>query len=173
MLYTFSMHDKQLIQRSNQGLIAQVVTTGVIALLIVIFGTLFFSAAFSWTQTEGKISVLLLWFFIFGGWAFTSLKSWLSWKAQFYEIGPESLVVHVKAGMWGSAQTMYRYESFISTRMVQGFWGKRFGFGDVYISIPKMENGVILRDIADPTVQLSGIQKKMEERSAGAGSLIN
>jgi hypothetical protein len=167
------MQDTQHIQRSSQGLVAQVLTTGVLALLILIFGTLFFSAVFGWTPTEGKLSILLLWIFIVGGWSIAALKLWFSWRAQFYEIGTESLIVHVKAGMWGTAQTIYRYESFISIRMVQGYWGKRFGFGDVYITIPKMENDVVLRDVVDPAGQLSGIQARMAERASASSSLIN
>jgi hypothetical protein len=102
------MEQRQLIKRSKQGLIAQLATTGILALLILLFGTWFFSTVFGWTPTNGKLSIIALWVFIVGGWTITSLKLWLSWRAQFYEIGPESLIVHVKAGMLGTAQTIYR-----------------------------------------------------------------
>lgn len=162
-----------LLKRSSDGLWAQIITGGILALLLALASTFVLNFLFGWTPNQGQVFKVLAWFMIVGGWAITSLKQWGSWKGNRYEIGPEAIKVYFKAGMWGSSQVLYRYESIISVRMVQGFWGKRFGFGDVYITIPKLEKDVILRDITDPAKQLADLQARMSERTASTHALIN
>jgi hypothetical protein len=57
-------------------------------------------------------------------------------------------------------------------RMTQGFLGKRFGYGDVRIKIPMIENEVVMNDIENPVAQLAEVQKRVGERGANSQSLI-
>lgn len=166
------MEQPVLIRRSPKGLWAQITTIGVLALLLFIFISWLISLLFGWTASQGAGLKSLTFIFFLGAWLVTSFKLWGDWKIKRYEITPDSIIVHAKAGQWGSAQTIYRYESIISVKMTQGFWGKKFNFGDVRLTIPKLDGDVVMNDIENPIEQLSELQKRMGERSAGTHNLI-
>ena len=167
------MEETTTLRRSSSGLRAQIITTGVLALILALFSDWVLSKLFGWTPNEGGLFVTIAWIVIIGGWAITALRMWFSWKAKRYEINKDAIIVYASAGKWGSSQTLYRYESIISLRMTQGFWGKRFGYGDVRITIPKIDQEVILYDIEEPAKQLAELQARLNERSVGAHALIN
>ncbi len=167
------MEDKVLLKRSPKGLQAQIIMSGVATLLIALLATWLIAKLFGWTPNEGTFLKTITWVFLVGAWAITSLRLWATWRIKRYEIAKDALVVHAKAGKFGTSQTVYRYESIISLRTTQGFLGKRFGYGDVRISIPKLENEVVMNDIENPVEQLAEVQKRMGERSGGTHSLIN
>jgi hypothetical protein len=166
------MEQKAVLKRSPKGLQAQIITSGILALLLALVSNWVLDKLFGWTPNEGGIIKTIALVVIIGGWAITSLKLWLDWKVKLYEITKDALIVHAKAGKWGSSQTIYRYESIISIRMSQGFWGKRYNFGDVFITIPKIDKEVVMNDIQDPLEQLTEVQQRMNERGAGAQALV-
>lgn len=166
------MEEKVLLKRSSKGLQAQVIISGVATLLIALLATWLIAKLFGWTPNEGGILKTLTWVILIGAWAFSSLKLWSDWRIKRYEIAKDALVVHAKAGKWGSSQTIYRYESIISIRMTQGFLGKRFGYGDVRLTIPKLDGEVIMNDIEDPLTQLEEVQKRIGEKTSAHSSLV-
>ena len=166
------MEEKTLLKRSSKGLKAQVIALGIAALLLAILTTLLTSILFSWTPNQGRILITIIWIFFIGGWGFTALKLWMDWNVKRYEIAKDAFIVHAKAGRWGTSQTIYRYESIISLKMTQGFLGKRYGFGDVHIAIPKLEGEVVMNDIDHPLEQLQEVQKRIGERTTGQDTLI-
>ena len=165
--------DKTLLVRSKKGLHTQVIVSGILALILVIFAYWIIGKLFSWTPGDGQFLQTLSLVFILGSWAISSLKLWSDWNIKKYEITDEAFIVHAKAGKWGSSQTIYRYESIISIKMTQGFWGKRNNYGDVRITIPKLDKDVVMNDIENPLEQLAEVQKRINDRSAGSHSLIN
>jgi membrane protein YdbS with pleckstrin-like domain len=167
------MEDKILLKRSSKGLQAQIIATGIAAVLIALLATWLISKLFGWTPNEGSFLKALTWIILIGAWAVMSLKLWFEWNIKRYEIAKDALIVHAKAGKFGTSQTVYRYESIISIRMTQGFLGKRFGYGDVRLTIPKLDGEVVMNDIENPVEQLAEVQKRMGERSGGTHSLIN
>lgn len=167
------MEDKVLIRRSSKGLQAQIILTGITAVLIALLATWLIGKLFGWTPNEGTWLKSATWILLLLTWAFMSVKLWFAWNIKRYEIAKDALIVHAKAGKFGTSQTVYRYESIISIRMTQGFLGKRFGYGDVRITIPKIDGEVVMSDIENPVAQLAEVQKRMGERSGGAHSLIN
>lgn len=165
--------DRTLIRRSEAGLKSQLFTTGAIALVLAIIGTVLLRLFFKNTPNGGWLLVFITWILFIIAWGMQAFKAWSGWKAIRYEIGEEALVIHAGAGMFGSVQNLYRYESIISIRMVQGYWGKKFGFGDIYLTIPKIDNEVILRDIENPQQQILDLQTSIAKRGGGTQSLIH
>lgn len=166
------MEEKVLLKRSSKGLQAQIIMSGIATLLIALLATWLIAKLFGWTPNEGTFLKTITWVFLVGAWVITSLRLWATWRIKRYEIAKDALIVHAKAGKWGSSQTIYRYESIISLRMTQGFLGKRFGYGDVRISIPKLENEVVMNDIEQPLEQLAEVQKRIGEKTSAHSSLV-
>ena len=150
----------------------QVITLGVAAFVLAIFGTWATAKLFGWAPNQGFGLKVLIWIMLLLGWGVTSVKLWFDWNVKRYEIAKDALIIHSKAGNWGTSKAIYRYESIISLKMTQGVMGKRFGYGDVHISIPKIEHDVVMNDIDHPVDQLSELQNRIRERSIGSDTLI-
>jgi hypothetical protein len=159
------MEQKELIRRSPVGLRMQIVLSGIAALLIGLLATGLFNFLLGWTTGGGATLQRLVWVGLALTWVLGSLKLSFDWKMKRYEITQDSLIVHAKAGKMGSSQTIYRYESIISLRMTQDFLGKRYGYGDVHLTIPKIDGEVVMNDIENPLVQLAEIQKHMANKN--------
>jgi uncharacterized membrane protein YdbT with pleckstrin-like domain len=126
----------------------------------------------SWSPSTENAVKIIIWLVLLTIWGIQSILSWKSWKSSTYEIGPESIRVNKKSGIFGSTQTIYRYESIIALRMTQGYFGKKYNFGDIRISIPKLDKEVVLRDIDAPSKQLEDIQNRINKRGAGTHNLV-
>jgi hypothetical protein len=109
------MEEKTLLKRSSKGLKAQVIALAVMALLLALLTTWLTGILFSWTPNQGRVlKIALLWvFFCCNGWGFTSLKLWFDWNVKRYEIAKDALIIHAKAGRWGS-----RHKPFTATNLL-------------------------------------------------------
>lgn len=164
------------IKRNPKGMYIQILLSGITALILGLFITWLFEKLLGKTSGGGSLIQVLTWIFLLLMWGGSAARLWFDWNAKRYQISPDALIVHAKAGKLGKAQTLYRYESFVSIRMTQGFLGERYGYGDVRITIPKLENELVLNDIDNPNEQLSELQKRMNERAGQSGTtaaLIN
>ncbi len=160
------------LRRNPIGMQIQIIVSGVVALLLAMALTWMFSRLFHWTSAGGATisrlsiaAILLLW--LFG-----SLVLYIKWRVNRYEIGDDAILVHAKAGKFGKAQTLYRYESISSIRMTQGYFGKRFGYGDIRLMIPKHDRDVVLTDIQNPVRQMELIQRHMSKRSTAVTTAL-
>ncbi len=170
------MEERVLLKRSPRGLEAQLGISALVTLLICLLAVWLFGRLFHWTESGGWRLQALTCIVLFLLWVFAALRLWYSWKIKRYEIGRDALIVHAKAGKLGTAQTIYRYESIISIRMTQGFLGKQFGYGDIRVTIPKLEHEVVMNDIEHPVEQLEEIQRRMGGRIdnvSATAALIN
>ncbi len=167
------MEDKELIRRSPYGLYVQIIGLVLFALAVGVLATWLFRTLLGWTEGGGARLIGWTWllFLIVG--VFASLKLWLDWRVKRYEIGPDMLVVHAKGGRFGSSQTVYRYESIISLRMRQSMLGKMFGYGDILLTIPKIDYEIVMNDIEEPDKQIAEIQRHLSSSSDRASSYIN
>lgn len=166
------MEQKTLLKRSSKGLKVQIISLGVAALLLALLATWLLSVVFSITPFQGTTLKIITWVVFIGGWAITATRMWMDWNVKRYEIAQDAFIVHAKAGRWGTSQTIYRYESIISLRMTQGFLGKRYGYGDVHIKIPKLDDEVVMNDIDHPLEQLNEVQRRIGERQTNPATLI-
>ncbi|MBP9820846.1 PH domain-containing protein [Candidatus Saccharibacteria bacterium] len=167
--------EAKLLHRSRSGLESKIISTGVIALILGLAATIVISIMFSWTKNQGWFLIAGTWLILFFGWGYTAIRSKIRWDRVRYEITPESIIIYEKAGKLGGSKTVYRYESIISVRMTQDYLGKRYGFGDVHIVIPKLDKELVLKDIDRPDQQLNSLQANIEARGSTAAthSLIN
>ena len=147
----------------------QMLLSAVVAIIIGLIASWFFEILLGWTTGGGALAEKFTWAAIALLWIVSSLKLWFDWKAKRYEISPDALIVHAKAGGFGTAQTLYRYESIVSVRMTQGFLGKQFGYGDIRVTIANIDHEIVMNDIENPVGQLRDLQRRMTERS-GAGT---
>jgi membrane protein YdbS with pleckstrin-like domain len=163
---------KEVLKRSQKGLKAQIISIAVVAVILLIFSAFIFSKLFGWTPAEGKIAISLSWILIIGGWVVATVRLWLNWNNKKYEITEDAFIVHGKAGNFGKSQAIYRYESILSVKMTQGFLGKKYNYGDVRLTIPKLDKDVIMNDIENPMEQLAMVQKRINDKSKSNQSLI-
>lgn len=167
------MEQPTLIKRSAKGLEVQVVAIGVAAVGSALLATWLLARLFALTSSSGVLTIVIVWLVFIGAWALGTAKLWFNWQVKRYEIGKDALIVHSKAGKFGKSQAIYRYESIISMRMTQGLLGKRFGYGDVLLSIPKLDKEVVMSDIDHPAEQLAEVQRRLAERSISHDALVN
>lgn len=168
------MEKPRRIIRSNSGLHVRIISTGLAVIAIGLIASFILAKMFSLTQWTGITTQILAWAILLVAWGCASLYSWHSWHKKFYEITHDAVIAY-SDGLWktDSTQTIYRYESIISIRLTQSFWGKRYGYGDIRLTIPKIDKEVILSDIKHPQQQLSDIRSYMQGRSsATTASLI-
>jgi uncharacterized membrane protein YdbT with pleckstrin-like domain len=127
----------------------------------------------SWAPNVERFMILVTWVVLLAGWLFSSIVQLINWQARAYEVDAESIRLTKSIGLFKSTKVVYRYESIISVRMDQGFWGKRFGYGNIYFAIPKLEKEEVLRGIENPIVQLEELQARLHKRGADTQALIS
>jgi membrane protein YdbS with pleckstrin-like domain len=163
-----SVDNVELIRRSPRGLQIQVFTTAIVTLLIGFLGSWLIGIAFGWTSGGGSLASLTMWVVLVLIWAVSTFTLWFDWQIKRYEFSPDALIVHARIGQFGSTQSMYRYESILEVRMAQGFLGKQFNYGDIFLTIPKLNKEVVMNDIENPIRQVATIQKRLGEKGGSA-----
>ncbi len=166
------MHKNEL-SRSSVALKYSIISTGIAALLIISGAWLMLGVLLQSNPRAKGLLLLISVLVIFFGWAAQSLSSWNNWKNLRYEVDGESIAVYKKKGMFGRTKTVYRYESIISVRMSQGYFGKKYNYGDIYLTIPKLDKEVVLKDIDNPDEPLSHVQKAVSTKSAASQALVS
>lgn len=162
-----------MIKRSSKGLQIHIALISLAAIGFGLLASWLTSIVFRPVESNGSLTILIIWLLFVIGWGLGAAKLWLDWRKKYYEIAEDALIVHHKMGWFGSTQTVYRYESIISIRMTQGYFGKQFGYGDVHLSIPKLEHDVVMNDIEHPLEQLAEVQRRIGQRSSDTHSLVN
>lgn len=157
------------IKRSPIGLQAQIIVGLLLVGTIGVLASWLFLTILDWTPNDGKLLVIITWAVLLLGWVGGSVFLWFDWRFKRYEIAKDALIVHARLGIWGSTQTLHRYDMIFKVHMVQGFLGRRFGYGDVQLSIPLVEHPIVLNDVEDPMHQMAQIQKRLGEHSSGNG----
>lgn len=94
------------------------------------------------------------------------------WDNTHYVLGEDALLVTRAAGFMGTAQDVYLYESIISATVRQNMMGKKHGFGNIELTIPKLGAQVILNDVEVPDDQLLLIKTHMESKGNRSRELV-
>lgn len=95
------------------------------------------------------------------------------WDATHFILGEDALMVTRMRGLMGmTTQDVYLYESIISARVQQTYFGQKYGYGDIELTIPKLERQIILRDVADPAQQLQILKSQMENKGGRSRELV-
>lgn len=168
------MEEPRQIIRSDKGLYVRIISTAIVVVIVGLIASFLLTKMFSITQWTGITVQILVWALLIITWGLASLYSWKTWNKKYYEVTDDAVIVY-SDGMWktDTEEVIYRYESIISIRLTQSFWGKRYGYGDIRLTIPKIDQEIILSDIKNPQQQLSDIRTYMQGRDSGAtASLI-
>ncbi len=160
------------ITRSPKGLQSIILSSGIFTILVILLSFVILNIILSWApSTESTLKVLII-LFLGGTWILYSILLSLKWNSTKYYIGKHAIVV-TNSRLGGRTKTMYRYESIVKVTMEQGYLGKRNGYGDIIMAMPKVEEDIVLKDIDNPVAQLAEIQDKISEFGSSTHALIN
>lgn len=151
-----------VLTRNPKGMHVQLIIYAITTLLMGLLLTWLLDNIFGWTSTGGSTIKIISWLILLIAWIVASAKLWFDWNAKHYELSNDALIIDARAGRLGTSRTVYRYESIISLRFSQGYWGKKFGYGDVRVTIPKIETEIVMNDIDMPEQQLAGLQRRIQ-----------
>ena len=158
------MENSYPIVRSSDGLRIKIVSLGILALITAVFTSFIILLLFKLVDNTGIALVAFIWVLMTGAWGLGSLKIWGDWLTEHYELTPDSIVIHKKEDNEDVSQSIYRYESVISLRLIQSKYGKKHNYGDVYLTIPKIDKELVLRDVEEPLNQLAVLKKQIDSR---------
>lgn len=96
------------------------------------------------------------------------------WKDTKYFLGQDAILVTRPRGFIGSGvtQDVYLYESILSLSFQQDYFGKKYGYGDINISIPKLKETLVLKSVVEPSQQLPHIKAQLNQRTDRPRALV-
>lgn len=161
------------LKRSKKGLQINLALVSIAAIVFALITSWMASVVFRWTEYNGVMVILIIWAVFVLGWGLGAIKLLLNWRKEHYELTADSLVSYGKANSLGMSKAIYPYETITSMRMAQGNLGKRFGYGDVYISLSTPEGEVIMHDIEHPLEKLAELQRLVGKRGVVTHAPVN
>lgn len=94
------------------------------------------------------------------------------WRDTRYLLGPDAIIVTRPNGIMGVTQDVYLYESILSISFQQDYFGKKYGYGDIDISIPKLNQTLVLRSVVEPAQQLPHIKAQLNRKADRPRALV-
>jgi uncharacterized membrane protein YdbT with pleckstrin-like domain len=111
-----------------------------------------------------NVLLLVVWTTLPLLWLIGSIKAYKGYKKGRYELKDDSLVVY-KGGIFGTSSKLYRYDSIVSVEVQQSYFGKKHNYGTLYITIPRLETVLRLRDIDHPHAQAEKLKAVSAKRT--------
>lgn len=162
--YTEVMNNAEL--RTNiMGLNVVIAKTGIAVLLICVFVTVIFRTVLGLGLNIERYILWALWVLLPGMWLIGSMIARDKWRKTSYKLTDDALVVSRGNMMGGGNRQMYRYDAIIAVDVKQDIWGSRYGYGDVYLEIPRLGRHVVLRAIAEPNEQTKALKSNVARQS--------
>ncbi len=162
----------QSLQITDRGLSLRIVQSGAFVFLICAFVSILFLAVLGLQTRTERVVLLGLWAALLLMWAGGSAMAWVKRGKEQYFLMPEAVVVSRQGFMHGQEE-LFRYDSILSVRVKQTMFGKRHGYGDIILSIPRLHGQVVLRDVLQPQQCAVEIKKHIGSRSTSPSSLIS
>lgn len=157
--------DKAFKMETRVILIVAIITAVLAAVMVRIFMRLAFEI-YLLSGTLTFIAVML------AAWVAILIRS-KKWDNTHFVLGPDALLITRMRGLMGmTTQDVYLYESIISARVQQSFMGQKYGYGDIELTIPKLERTLILREVANPDQQLLLLKAHMENKGNRSRELV-
>lgn len=164
--------DSKLLERNPQAFVVQLwfmaIGGFIMALIIGAMVGAFFTILLGSADWSGFLTFLII-LFVIGFAAMIYYKKWLSIE---YVLGPEAILVTKSNGAFGKKQKVFLYESIITASFNQNYFGRKYGYGDMHITIPKLEEKLILKDIDSPGNQLPFLQERIRNKTGINRSLV-
>ena len=86
------------------------------------------------------------------------------WNETSYRLTDDAIIVKQSDGIMATSQEVYLYESIISASMTQGYFAKKYNYGDVILVIPKLKSTIILKALSDPENQLKQLKSHLRDK---------
>lgn len=163
--------DHMTIQRSEDAF--RVVLYGIMigSTLVALFGAVVIGAMFTMAVGGHGFSRILTFLIIMGFAGLGAMIYHVKWHAVSYTLRPEGIIVGSSVGVFGKKQKVYLYESVISASVNQGYFGNKYGYGDIHVTIPKLEKKLILKDVLLPDKRLEDIYSRIKAK-AGTNNVL-
>ncbi|MBX4201676.1 hypothetical protein KW803_02155 [Candidatus Saccharibacteria bacterium] len=94
------------------------------------------------------------------------------WNDTKYVLGRDALLIKQPNGFTGTTQDIYLYESILSVSFHQGYSGRKYGYGDIEIVIPKLKTSLVLRNVVEPSEQLPILKAHMKGKAGRPRALV-
>lgn len=94
------------------------------------------------------------------------------WHDTKYILGQDAILVTRPNGLTGVTQDVYLYESILSISFRQDFFGKKYGYGDIDITIPKLGKTLVLEGVVEPAKQLPHLKAQLEQKASRPRALV-
>lgn len=135
------------IRLSNSALKIGILSTALAVLCICIFVTILFMTSLNFGSSVETAALLFLWLSLPLMLAVGSLGAVMRKRNTRYTLTENSLIVRYGNIFGSSKEVMYRYDSILSVESDQSKLGNIYGYGDVRIAVPRLNEPVILRGI--------------------------
>lgn len=153
------------IKKSTTGLWVQTIILGFTAVVFGFIGIILIDYLLSTTGFRGTYLKALLLLGLAMAWVLAVLALWLRRGVSSYTITPDSLLVQSRQGLLGTVQSEYRFDSVSSLHLHQGYFGRKFGYGDIHVGTSKDSHKIILKDIDRPEEQLKVLKQCLAANS--------
>lgn len=147
------------IKKSTTGLWVQTIMLGFVAVAFGFVGIILINYLLSTTGFRGTYLKALLLLGLAVAWVLAILALWLRRGVSSYTITPDSLLIQSRHGVFGTTQSEYRFDAISSLHLHQGYFGRKFGYGDIHIGTAKDPHKIILKDIDQPERQLKVLKQ--------------
>lgn len=138
---------------------------GVSVLLICILVTVIFRSVLGLGLNIERYLLWALWVLLPGMWVIGSMLARDKWRKTSYKLTDDALVISRGGMMGGGNRQMYRYDAIIAIDVKQDMWGSRFGYGDVYVEIPRLGRHIVLRAVTEPNQQTKALKANVAQQS--------
>lgn len=99
------------------------------------------------------------------------LMAYLKWRDDKYILTDEGIMISSSLSPTKKKHKIFLYESIISVSSNQNYFGSKLGYGEIHITIPKLGEKLILKDIEEPDEQLLILQKFIKSK-VGSNNLV-
>ncbi len=139
------------------------------ALLAAVMVRIFMHLAFETYLLSGVLTFMVI---MFIAWIAVLIRS-KKWDGTHFMLGKDALLITRMRGLMGTTtQDVYLYESILSARVQKSYLGQKYGYGDIELTIPKLERQIILREVEQPDQQLLNLKAHMENKGNRSRELV-
>jgi membrane protein YdbS with pleckstrin-like domain len=166
------MLQQDIIKKSSVALRVRIISSLIVVLLLVGLVVVAANQLSQWAPVSARIIKTAVTAFLFILWAIVSIQQMLRWQSKQYLIDDNSIRITKSTGLLSSGTVVYRFESIISVRVSQGWLAKRYGYGTVHFTIPKLDKEEAIADVSSPDGLIARIQSRLAEKGAATQTLI-
>lgn len=163
--------EQRELPKSQKALHVEITLIAIATTLTAILSGLIIGAFFKFMIGSFNGSRILTFLIVLGIGGIAAMIYYAKWQAQTYILRHEGIVVSNGLGNFSRKQKLFLYESIISVSFNQNYFGKKYGYGNLHITIPKLDQKLILKDVVEPDEQLPLLQQHIQNK-AGTNNVL-